>query len=475
MFQRVITTKDIAQYFSTNSDALDRQSIIYKKGSNCLVAWYPKKIFRWDAAEKVLNIDERCVTTIGASFSIRYARHTKTIQSDDVLRFISNELNELSYSFKSKSDSIFFKGGLAGCLSFEGLTQLQGIESKCHKCSPITFYLIDSYWLHNSENNTLIVECDESLDNYHASLLSDFLNTEIDSAELNHSTITSYENFENTVRDLSQNRVETFRKGVETIQERLTKGDSFQTVISTKHIFDKNRDKSNNKTLALRAFQALSNFPSTYQHFWSDDNYALTGISPENLFTLTPDGEVKMTPLAGTRPAGSTELCFEKNKSELNSSIKDRAEHNMLVDLARNDLGRVCVNGSVTLTKYMEIERYRDVIHLSSEISGKVNAEISALEVMQSVSPAGTMSGAPKIRSIQIIQEIENEERGYYSGNIGVISTDGYSDFSILIRSIFYYPDEVSVQAGAGIVLGSSTNDEYSECIRKMYSSSKVM
>jgi anthranilate synthase component 1 len=194
--------------------------------------------------------------------------------------------------------------------------------------------------------------------------------------------------------------------------------------------------------------------------------YSLVGASPEVHVRLT-DGLAEVRPIAGTRPRGKnseTDFAYEK---DLLADEKERAEHLMLVDLARNDLGRVCEFGSVKVPEYMVVERYSHVMHIVSQVEGNIAGDRNAYDLMRATFPAGTVSGAPKIRAMQIIAEQEKEQRGPYAGAVCYFSYDGNLDSCIAIRTATIKDKTIYVQSGAGLVADSKPEAEYQETINK--------
>ncbi|MCS7284478.1 MAG: anthranilate synthase component I family protein, partial [Hydrogenobacter thermophilus] len=190
------------------------------------------------------------------------------------------------------------------------------------------------------------------------------------------------------------------------------------------------------------------------------------GSSPEVLVRLE-EGRAETRPIAGTRRRGNTEEEDRAMEEELLADQKERAEHLMLVDLARNDIGRVAKSGTVKVEEFMKVERYSHVMHIVSHVVGQIKEGLDAVDVIKATFPAGTVSGAPKVRAMQIIEELEPERRGIYAGSVGYLSFQGNTDMAIAIRTAVLRGDEVFVQAGAGIVADSDPEREWWECISK--------
>ena len=194
--------------------------------------------------------------------------------------------------------------------------------------------------------------------------------------------------------------------------------------------------------------------------------FDVVGSSPEALVTLR-NGEAMLHPIAGTRPRGETPQIDEANAADLLADKKERAEHLMLVDLGRNDLGRVCLPGSVEVTDFMSIEKYSHVMHIVSTVIGKIDPEVSAFDLVAATFPAGTLSGAPKPMAMTIIEELEKSKRGVYGGCVGYFDFAGNIDTAIAIRSTVIKDSVAYVQAGAGVVADSVPESEDAECQAK--------
>ena len=217
----------------------------------------------------------------------------------------------------------------------------------------------------------------------------------------------------------------------------------------------------------MNAYRVLrTTNPSPYMFYFSSDDLEIAGASPETLVKLE-DGVVHTFPLAGTRPRGKTPEEDERLEKELLADEKECAEHNMLVDLGRNDIGKISEFGSVKVEKYMSIERFSAVMHIGSTVSGKVRKDVHTLDAIDAILPAGTLSGAPKIRACEIINELENNKRGIYGGAIGYIDFTGNLDTCIAIRIAYKKNGKVFIRSGAGIVADSVPKKEYEECLNK--------
>lgn len=253
---------------------------------------------------------------------------------------------------------------------------------------------------------------------------------------------------------------EAYCQMVKKAKEYIYEGDIFQVVLS-------NRLEAEYEGSLLNAYRVLrTTNPSPYMFYFYSDDIEVAGASPETLVKLE-NGLLHTFPLAGTRPRGKDAAEDKRLEQELLGDEKELAEHNMLVDLGRNDLGKISQFGSVEVEKYMSIERYSHVMHIGSTVRGQIRADQDALDAIDAILPAGTLSGAPKIRAMEIINELENNKRGIYGGAIGYIDFTGNLDTCIAIRIAFKQNGKVFVRSGAGIVADSVPENEYQECINK--------
>jgi anthranilate synthase component I len=254
---------------------------------------------------------------------------------------------------------------------------------------------------------------------------------------------------------------ERFEQNVREAKEYIAAGDAFQIVLSQRFSC-----QTNAQPFAIyRALRALNPSPYMFYLRFSDD-FTLMGASPEMMVRLE-DGVATVRPIAGTRPRGVTESEDKEMEMDLLDDPKERAEHVMLVDLGRNDLGRVSEYGTVKVTDMMYIERYSHVMHIVSQVQGKLRKGMDAFALLRATFPAGTLSGAPKVRAMEIIEELEGTRRGPYGGAVGYFSFDGSMDTCITIRALLMRGKTLYIQSGAGIVADSDPSREYEETINK--------
>ena len=261
---------------------------------------------------------------------------------------------------------------------------------------------------------------------------------------------------------------EEFCKMVEKAKHYIHEGDIFQIVLS-------NRLSAPFEGSLFNTYRVLRTInPSPYMFYFSGTDVEVAGASPETLVKLE-NGVLHTFPLAGTRARGKTEAEDKALEAELLADEKELAEHNMLVDLGRNDLGKISKFGTVRVEKLHSIERFSHVMHIGSTICGEINEKYDALDAIAAVLPAGTLSGAPKIRACQLIGQLENNKRGIYGGAIGYIDFTGNMDTCIAIRIAYKNNGKVFVRSGAGIVADSVAEKEYEECLNKAKASLKAL
>ncbi|PAU88237.1 anthranilate synthase component I [Pseudomonas sp. WN033] len=253
---------------------------------------------------------------------------------------------------------------------------------------------------------------------------------------------------------------EDFERAVDSVKEYILAGDCMQVVLSQRMSIDF-------KAAPIDLYRALrSQNPTPYMYFFNFGDFHVVGSSPEVLVRVE-DGEVTVRPIAGTRPRGATPEADLALEQDLLADAKEIAEHLMLIDLGRNDVGRVAKVGQVRVTEQMVIERYSNVMHIVSNVKGQLLDELNAMDALRAILPAGTLSGAPKIRAMEIIDELEPVKRGVYGGAVGYWAWNGNMDTAIAIRTAVIKDAELHVQAGAGIVADSVPEREWEETINK--------
>lgn len=363
-----------------------------------------------------------------------------------------------------------FTGGAVGYLSYEYISYIETTvppaANNCHS-SPLSYYMLaDSMVIFDRAKQTMRLLVNARLAGYdtpeaaYAAALAELeeLKTKLEApATLQPVPLNSPATIEAPSGNFEKN---DFVDMVDRTKEYIRSGDIIQVVLSQR--FEQDFEQS-----PLDLYRALRTVnPSPYMFLLETDDFAIVGASPEVHVRLT-DKKVEIRPIAGTRHRGKTQEQDLALERELLADEKEKAEHLMLVDLARNDIGRVCEYGSVTVPDYMIIERYSHVMHIVSQVEGELAAGKNAFDLMRATFPAGTVSGAPKVRAMQIISENETDQREFYSGALGYFSYNGNHDSCITLRTAMVKDNKVVIQAGAGIVADSVPESEYEETIFK--------
>ena len=374
-----------------------------------------------------------------------YSDKVEIIENDHITIIETNdpfvELKKLLG--KSNDQKYRYLGGAVGVVNYDSIRLVENISEENNLVQPIMEFgiyddglLYDNvdkklfYFYHDVNRFDKLIMSNDSFDEFHSSEVTPNMDKE------------------------------KFSKIVNKAKQYIRDGDIFQVVLSRKFAFETSGD---NLTL-YKTLRKLN--PSPYMYHLKQDSKTIIGASPEMLVRITDD-KVETFPIAGTRKITDNE---EKNKAlsdELIHDEKELAEHTMLVDLGRNDIGRVCKYGTVHPESLMQIKRFSHVQHIVSHVVGNLDSKNDMFDAFQAVFPAGTVSGAPKVRAMQIIDELEAEERGPYAGAVGYFSYNGCCDFAIAIRSIFIENNKGFVQSGAGIVSDSIAENEFKETEHK--------
>lgn len=397
--------------------------------------------------------------------------HIKTSDKEDkldinIFDFLKNEIQNSSHPVLE--DLPYFTGGIVGYLGYESVSAIEDVikfDQKDNLENPDSIFgvyktiLAFDHYKHQLIiiSNVFVNECDnleslfnEAKDNIrnlkkelksHVEFLSDFkLLSEIDDPYIDK---------------------DNFFGLVEKCKENIFNGDVFQIVLSRRF----NTEYSGDLLNVYRALRMIN--PSPYMYFLEYENdFTIIGTSPEDLLKVK-DNNATILPIAGTRKRGKTEEEDNALEEELINDPKELAEHNMLIDLARNDLGRVCEFDSVHLSENMNITRFSHVMHIVSRVEGKLEESKSCIDALKASFPAGTVTGAPKIRAIQLLNEYEEEKRNVYAGAVGYIDFSGNLDMCIAIRTMFAKKNKIYWQAGAGIVADSKPKLELKEIKNK--------
>ena len=393
------------------------------------------------------ELSETSIMGFDPEFIVKGYYDKVTIQNrDDSIKTISTSdpLNTIKDLVQETTDQSYrYLGGAVGIINYDSIRLWENIPKHHDTSEPIMEFGIysDGILFDNKKRKSLYFYYDKNRVD------------EIKSSE------SKFEDF--TISKITNNlNEEKFSEIVNKAKKYIYDGDVFQVVLSRKFSFEADGDY-------LKVYQKLRSLnPSPYLYHLKMNEKTVIGSSPEMLLRVTND-QVETFPIAGTRKITNNDKKNEEMKQELISDEKELAEHTMLVDLGRNDIGKVCEYGSVHVKELMEVKKFSHVQHMVTHVVGKLGKDYDMYDAFRAVFPAGTVSGAPKVRAMEIIDELEPESRGPYAGAIGYFSFNGCCDFAIAIRSIFANGNLGFVQAGAGIVFDSVSENELKETEHK--------
>jgi len=421
--------------------ALDQYAFLYEsmenekqRGRYSIVGGRPGILFSARGKKCRITTDERVGEISGDPFSL---------------------LKEMLKSGRSHTMQTLFCGGAVGYIAYDAVRHIETISDanpEDPELPELLFIFPTEIILCDHQQGNICVLCYRN--NRRLEELVTILEDHVPQTESGPSRQRIIMNGETIDRD-------RFCQGVEQAKEYIRNGDIFQVVLSHRY-----KVPVQAEPLTIYKNLRLTN-PSPYMYFLNLNNLAVLGSSPETLIKLQ-DHQVISVPIAGTRPRGKSAEEDQQIAHELLNDEKERAEHIMLVDLARNDIGRVSAYGSVMVTELMKVEKYSKVMHLTSRVTGDLVPGLNAFDVFKASFPAGTVSGAPKVRAMEIIDELETVRRGIYAGAIGYFGFEGNMDFCIAIRTIIIHEGIAFIQGGAGIVADSIPEREYYETLHKM-------
>jgi len=360
-----------------------------------------------------------------------------------------------------------FFGGLVGYISYDAVKYFDEINLPTKKGLNLPescFLFVTDFLVYDHLKHRLFIvsyaDCSKGSSKY----IYDETMSKIDSIQsrLQNNTSNVYREYENIQNSVVEENIskEDFIENVQTIKSQIEEGEIIQAVFSRRI----SKKTSAHPFMIYRALRSIN--PSPFMYYMDLDDHFVVGASPELLVQVEGDN-INSVPIAGTRPRGLNDKEDQKIIDEFLKDPKEKAEHIMLVDLARNDVGRVSVPGSVKVTEYMDVKKFSHVMHMVSHVTGKKNPNISSLEVFKSCFPAGTVSGAPKIRAMEIISQLEKDKRGPYAGALGLFDFFGNIEVCITLRTLLIKDGVASVQSGGGIVYDSIPELEFEEHLHK--------
>ena len=412
---------------------------------------------------------EEIISSEGNSLVIQKNDGTKEIREGNPLELLKEYYSE--FDIVKDNDELSFSGGLVGNLGYDFVRYVEnlpddnpdeiGIDT-IQMMLMTRFIMVD----HVAETLTGIVLGEDSEEGREKSIQEA---TELVNRARTDASKKEYKDFVHDGVIVNQSdTLEQYSQKVEKIKEYIREGHIFQTVLSQRWTIE-------TRQTGFELYKELRELnPSPYLYYFNFGEFEVIGSSPE-MIVKQQGNRVYTCPIAGTRPRGADAEEDALLKDELLQDEKERAEHVMLVDLARNDLGRISEFGTVTVTQFMEVQNYSHVMHIVSMVEGRKKGEFHPLDLVSSFLPAGTLSGAPKIRAMEIIDELESVRRGLYGGATGYIDFSGDMDFCITIRTMIKKGDRVYLQAGAGIVADSVPENEYKECCNKVMALAKTL
>lgn len=412
---------------------------------------------------------EEIITSRGNALVITAADGTETIREGNPLELLKEYYSD--FEIVKDADGIHFPGGLVGNLGYDFVRyteQLPDDNSDEIGIETIQMMLMTHFVMVDHVAETLTAVALEADDEDGRKAAEQAIEKMIEAVR----TKTKKTQKTALIHDgrivKKSDTLEQYSSKVEKIKAYIRQGHIFQTVLSQRWEIETKQDGFE----LYRQLRELN--PSPYLYYFNYGDFEVIGSSPE-MIVKQQGSRVYTCPIAGTRKRGRDAAEDERLRKELLSDEKERAEHVMLVDLARNDMGRIAEFGSVKVTQFMQVHNYSHVMHIVSEVEGRKKGEFHPLDLVSSFLPAGTLSGAPKIRAMEIIDELENVRRGLYGGATGYIDFSGNMDFCITIRTMIKKGDRVYLQAGAGIVADSVPENEYAECCNKVMALAKTL
>lgn len=401
----------------------------------------------------------------GTSVTIREGHSIKTYSSRDPIAELKKILSQ--YRFVKIKGLPRFSGGLVGFFGYDMVRFVERIPDKNPddlKVPDSVFMLTDTILIFDHVDHKIKIVSNCHIKTSASTAYDDAvkkINKILASLKAPHKPLRAHEVVKGAEIKLRSNYPQKkFEDIVKKAKSYIRRGDIIQVVLSQRlsvpvksHPFD-----------IYRALRSIN--PSPYMYYLKLKDFYLVGSSPE-IMVRCEDGTVELRPIAGTRPRGSSEEEDARLAKELLGDPKEKAEHIMLVDLGRNDIGRVCDYRTVKVTDFMTIEKYSHVMHIVSDVSGCLKKDKDAFDVIRATLPAGTVTGAPKVRAMEIIDALENLRRGTYAGSVGYFSFSGNLDTCITIRTILIKDSVAYIQAGAGIVADSKPDKEYQETMNK--------
>lgn len=411
---------------------------------------------------------EEILTSRGNALVIYYADGSEEVREGNPLELLKEYYSE--FEIQTENDALNFTGGLVGNLGYDFVRYSENIPDENPDeigIETVQMMLMTRFLLVDHVAETLTAVVLEEPDEAGRQRAEKIAKELIDTARQGGKEKKSQFLHDGKIIHKSDT-LEGYSKKVERIREYIREGHIFQTVLSQRWTIETRQD-------GFELYKELRELnPSPYLYYFNFGEFEVIGSSPE-MIVKQQGKRVYTCPIAGTRPRGKDQEEDQLLKDDLLQDEKERAEHVMLVDLARNDMGRISEFGTVKVTQFMNVQNYSHVMHIVSMVEGRKKGKFHPFDLVASFLPAGTLSGAPKIRAMEIIDELEEVKRGLYGGATGYIDFSGDMDFCITIRTMIKKADKVYLQAGAGIVADSVAEKEYQECCNKVMALAKTL
>lgn len=452
------------EFSADNQTPLNIYTAFAKQSRNSFILESVSNGLQWDRYSFIGFSPKQEIKITGNMVEIRTGDHVEQMETKNPIAFLKERM--AAYHAPILEGAPNFTGGLIGYFGYDTvrymekkLTNVPEDDIQMPDCHLFLYEELIAYD-HMNSNGIIILNLHTDGD-----LGAQYAAAQWRAEELAH--MVRYYNPQPPERTFQGESVvrsnftkETFSQMVTQAKEYIRSGDIFQIVLSQRFEISNPPDSFN----VYRRLRATN--PSPYLYYFHTPEYDVAGASPEMLAKVT-DGVIHNRPIAGTKPRGRTPEEDAANEKELAADPKERAEHTMLVDLGRNDVGKVSEFGTVTVQRYMITERASKVMHLVSDVEGKLRSDLTGLDALMAILPAGTLSGAPKVRAMELIDQFENKKRGLYGGTVGYLGFDGNINTCIAIRTVLFKNKKAYVQAGAGIVADSVPENEYYETVNK--------
>lgn len=452
------------EFSADNQTPLNIYTAFAKESQNSFILESVSNGIQWDRYSFIGFSPKQEIRITGKTAEIRTGTHTETLQVEQPIAFLKERMAQ--YQAPVLPDAPHFTGGLIGYFGYDTvrymekkLTNVPEDDIHMPDCHLFLYEELIAYD-HLTSNGIIILNLHTDGDLGAQYAAAQWRAEALAQQIRYYNPIPQEQHHQGNSVVRSNLNKEQYSDMVREAKEYIKNGDIFQIVLSQRFEISNPPDSF----AVYRKLRATN--PSPYLYYFHTPEYNVAGASPEMLAKVT-NGKIHNRPIAGTKPRGRTMEEDLANEKTLSADPKERAEHTMLVDLGRNDVGRVSKFGTVQVERYMVTERASKVMHLVSDVTGTLRDDLTALDALMAILPAGTLSGAPKVRAMELIDQFENRKRGLYGGTVGYLGFDGNINTCIAIRTVLFANEKAYVQAGAGIVADSVPENEYYETVNK--------